>query len=275
MTRPSCSLTAVVLLAAVGGCGVFNDAFLTLLDPTGESSSLPNAPGHVIISFINNAEVDERLLSYLESPDGGNLVLTDAETRDLRPRVRFRVQVTYRSSGATQTPPTTTFEFVDGSSKLVDQDFDTASAPDLTANDLDNVVISCGSGVERIEVLPGAQVEVFIPAEIVEFQQRQLTTPAGDVDIEFVETQRISPQFRGMQPDDVDGDNNLVLRRNMDIRQVPVPIVRPVCGTVAAFVMSGVLEVPFLFDFPSYDIGDTATVASIGGQYAFVVQSVE
>ncbi|MGB0715037.1 MAG: hypothetical protein ACPGXK_04110, partial [Phycisphaerae bacterium] len=87
--------TLCVALVAGMGCGAFNPAFLNLLDDgSGQFITIDNAPGHVIVSFINNAEVSERLVSYLESPEGGGLVLTDEEKQNLRPRMRFRVLIT-------------------------------------------------------------------------------------------------------------------------------------------------------------------------------------
>ena len=127
-----------------------------------------------------------------------------------------------------------------------------------------------GGGVARVEVLPGADFEVFIPVELVEFTQREITSGTGQTTIEFVESQRFDPQFRALQPDVVDDDNNVILRRNVGIRDLPGPAVNPVCGTVIAIVMDGVLSVPFLpqgGNVPSYDVTDAATVGSIGGRY--------
>ena len=61
------------------GCGVFSSSFLSLLDPagTGVGATVDQPPGFVVITFSNNAQIDEQLLSYLESCAGGGLVLTD------------------------------------------------------------------------------------------------------------------------------------------------------------------------------------------------------
>ena len=231
---------------------------------------IPNAPGHVVIGFVNNAEVDDRLIQYLESPDGGNLVLNAAEKRLLRPRIRMRVRVTF-TNGATQT-----FEFIDGSASLIEQSSDAQAFPDLNQNDLDNVVVVCD--VARVEVVPGSQIEVFGPASIVEYEQRQVQTAGGDTgETQDIVRQTIPPQFWTLQVDDVDEDNNVLLRRNIDIRDAPVPVVNPVCGTVVAITMNGVLTAPLYrnFNFPSYDVGDDATVAGIGGRFEFRVVSIE
>jgi len=251
---------------------VFNPAFNDLLDPSGVTTAIPNAPGHVVITFVNNAEVDDRLIQHLENPppQGGGLVLTPAQRRSLKPRIRMRVRVTFTNS-ATQT-----FEFIDGSASLIEQSSDAQAFPDLNQNDLSNVVVVCD--VARVEVIPGSQIEVFVPASIVEYEQRQVQTAGGETgETQDVLRQTISPRFRALQVDDVDEDNNVLLRRNIDIRDAPVPVVNPVCGTVVAITMNGVLTVPFYGnrDFPSYDVGDDATVAGIGGRFEFRVVSLE
>jgi len=157
------------------GCGSFNPAFLNLLDSegTGQFATIDNAPGHVVISFINNAEVDEQLIRYLESPDGGSLILSDVDKRALRPRIRFRIRITF-AGGSTMD-----VEFINGSSNFVDPSFDTRSDPDLNQNDLDNVVVICD--VQRVEVLPTSPIEVFMPVPLQEYVQRQVTGQSGDV----------------------------------------------------------------------------------------------
>jgi hypothetical protein len=258
------------MVYAVGlGCTAFNPAFLDLLDTegTGQFATLGNAPGHVIVAFVNSAEVDEGLIAYLESAEGGNLVLTDAEKRALRPRVRFRVQVTF-ANGTTMP-----IEFIDGSTRLIDQDFDAQIFPDLNENDLDNVVLICD--VAAVQILPGSSIEVFIPVELLEYQQVQAATGEGiQTDIEYQLVQRISPQFRALQVDELDPDGNVTTRRNIGVRDVPPPVTQPACGSVIAFVLNGTLAVPFLDgvdDNPSYDQGDLSTVGTIGGRYEFTV----
>ncbi|UCE60805.1 MAG: hypothetical protein JSU63_03460 [Phycisphaerales bacterium] len=269
--RPSRVLLPMLLgLAGMGlsGCGGFlNPAFVELLDPTGQSTTVPNAAGHIVITFVDNAEVGERLLNYLEQE--GGLILDPYEKRQLRPRTRMRVQVTFDNGS------TSAFEFIDGSASLIDQTFDAQQFPDLNQNDLSNAVVACGAGVARIEVLPGSQIEVFVPVELVEWELRQVTNAAGDVTLEPNERQRFAPQFRALRQDDVDDDNNVLLRRNIDIRDMPVPVVNPVCGSVVAIVMNGALSVPFFQDAPGYDRDDEQTVAGIGGRFEFTVQSVE
>ncbi len=259
------SFLAGCLGIGLGGCGVFNSSFIALLDPSGASTTIPNASGHIVVQFVNNASVQERLITFLET--NGGLQLTDGEKLALKPRVRFRVLVTFRNGN------TTTFEIVDGSSNLIDQRFSAETFPDLNQNDLNNAVVACGAGVARVEVLPRSPIEVFIPVEWLEFAQREITNPAtGFVTFEFVRGQRFPPQFRALLPDDVDADNNVLARRNVGIRDLPGPAVNPVCGTVVVIVMDGVLSMPFLPEgggLASFDVGDRSTAGGIGGRFEF------
>ncbi|MGD2110067.1 MAG: hypothetical protein PVI86_11840 [Phycisphaerae bacterium] len=244
-----------------------NPAFVSLLDPTGAAglATVPNAPGHVVITVVNNAEVDERLLSFLESAEGGNLQLTEAEKRALRPRVRLRVQVTFSDQ------TTTDIEFVSGSRSLIDQNFSAQAFPDLNQNDLDNAVLICD--VSSVEVLPGSDIDVFVPVEVTGFDLIETTNQAGTViGVTFEARERRPPGFLPLQVDDIDEDGNITLQRNIGRRDVPSPVNNPRCGSVIAFVVNGVLSVPF-FDgaIPSFDREDEDTEAQIGGRYEFRV----
>ena len=270
--RPSRYSVLALTIGTVGlgllGCSAFNPAFVDLIagDAAGGFATIDNAPGHVVVTFINNAEVDERLVDYLVSAEGGGLTLTPAERRALKPRVRFRILVTF-TNGTEQR-----FEFVDGSVNLIDQDFDAAAFPDLNQNDLDNAVVACD--VARVELLPGSPVEVFAPVELLAYELVEVASAGGGTQrTEFELRERIPPQFRTLQQDDVDADQNVLLQRNIGVRDMPAPV-DPLCGSVVAFVLNGVLRVPFLTgvdDNPSYDRDDQATVAGIGGRYEFVV----
>ena len=271
VTRPSRYSVLVLTIGTVGlgflGCSAFNPAFVDLVtgDAAGSFSTIDNAPGHVVVTFINNAEVDERLVDYLVSTEGGGLTLTAAERRALKPRIRFRILVTF-SNGTEQR-----FEFVDGSVNLIDQDFDAAAFPDLNQNDLDNAVVACD--VARVELLPGSPVEVFVPVEMLAYELVEVAGVGGTQQTEFELRERISPQFRTLQQDDVDVDQNVLLQRNIGVRDMPAPV-NPLCGSVVAIVLNGVLRVPFLTgvdDNPSYDREDQTTIAGIGGRYEFVV----
>ncbi|UCC31380.1 MAG: hypothetical protein JSU86_03710 [Phycisphaerales bacterium] len=249
----------------VAGCGSFNPAFVNLLDPTGSLATIDRAPGHLVIGVVNNAEVDERLLAFLESAEGGNLVLTDAEKRLLRPRMRFRLRVTF-TDGSFQT-----IEFIDGSRNLVDQNFDTQAFPDLNQNDLNSVVVLCD--VASVELEPGTNIEVFIPVELTAFELVETTTPGGAISTSFEPRERIPPQFRALEIDETDADGNVLLQQNIGVRDVPSPTLDPICGSFIAVVVNGVLSVPFLdgvSNAPSYDRDDETTMASIGGRYEFL-----
>ena len=246
----------------LAGCGsIFNPAFTDVIDPTGASATLNNTSGHVVIGFVNNAEVAEGLVDYL-----GGLELTNAERRALRPRVRMRVLVTFANGN------TNSFEIVSGSKSLIDPNFDAEAFPDLNQNDLDNVVVLCD--VARVELDPDSPIEVFVPVELIEYRSREIETQEGGTTLVYETVQRIAPQFRSLQADQTDSDGNTILRANIDIRDLPGPVVNPGCGGVVAVVLNGVLSVPFLTgvdDDPSYDVGDLATVAGIGGRYEFMI----
>jgi hypothetical protein len=77
-----------------------------------------------------------------------------------------------------------------------------------------------------------------------------------------------------LQIDDVDEDGNVTLQRNIGRRDAPSPALNPLCGSVVAIVVDGVLSVPFLDEAssrPSYNVADNATAARIGGRYEFRV----
>lgn len=269
--QPRSSWGRVAAVCGIGlgllGCGSLNPAFVSLIDPTGTAglSTLPNAPGHVVITVVNNAEVDERLLSYLESTEGGNLQLTEAEKRALRPRLRMRVRVTFTDQ------TTTDIEFVGGSRNLIDQNFSAQAFPDLNQNDLDNAVVVCD--VASVALEPGSDIEAFVPVELTGFDLIETTNQTGTViGVTFEPRERRPPAFLPLDVDDVDADGNVSLQRNIGVRDVPSPVDNPRCGSVIAIVVNGVLSVPF-FDgaAPSFDRDDEATEAQIGGRYEFRV----
>ncbi len=262
-----CRLRLVVFwgaaLGLVAGCGsLFGAGFVDLISPG--SATINNSTGHVVLAFVNNAEVDERLVEYLTTT--GGLTLTNAERRELRPRVRFRIRVTYSNGNVNS------FEFVSGSRKLIDQRFDADAYPDLNQNDLDNTVVLCN--VARVELDPSASIEVFVPVELITYQSREIQNQQGGAVLVYQVQGRSAPQFRPLVPDTVDADGNTLLRANIDVRDVPGPVVNPSCGAVVSVVMGGVLRVPFLEnvdDDPSFDAADAATIAGIGGRYEFTV----
>lgn len=263
-----CSVALAVSLLGAGSCSAFNPAFVDVVAPGGAASTIDNAPGHVVIQFVNNAEVDERLIAYITSDDGGDLDLTDLERRQLRPRVRLRVQVTFTDGSIN------IVEFVDGSARLVDQAFDVTALPDLNQNDFSNAVVLCD--VARVEIAPQTDIDVFVPVPLVQYEIVEVVD-ANDivVGVTAVAREVSAPQFRPLQVDQTDADGNVLVRRNIGVRDVPSPIPEPLCGSVVTIVMNGVLSVPFLDEFgievPSFDQNDDSSVGGIGGRYEFVV----
>lgn len=258
-----CASFVCLITMGLGGCDAFSPGFVNVLDPDGTSGipTMDNAPGHVIISVINNAEISERLLSYLEQQGA----LTDLEP-PFRPRIRMRVLVTF-TDGTTQE-----IEYITGSSTLIEPPFDASRFPDLNQNDRDNSVVICD--VARVEVDPNSAIEVFIPVEMTEWELIDTGQAGGAVVTTFEQRGQIQPQFRVLAVDEVDNDGNVTRLRNIGIRVVPAAVSDLPCGSVVAIVIDGTLAVPF-FDAvgqePGYDQDDEATIGTIGGRYEFRV----
>lgn len=253
-----------LMLTAGTGCSAFNPAFLEIVDPTGEGqfSTLPPSPGHVIIAFSNNATVDERLINFLVTEDleegRPGVDLTDLERRSLRPRIRFRALVSFLD-GTDQV-----IEFVTGD-RIVDPRFAAQSETDLDQLDFDNAVVLCD--VARVEFLPSAPIEVFMPVQIQQWRFLPATETRED---SFRLEGLIAPAFRALRVD------TEALPGNIGLRDVPAAFDNPLCGSVVTIVVEGVLNVPFLNipeagGNPSFDIADTETAGRIGGRYDFTV----
>ncbi len=244
---------------------MFSPGFQTLVGGTTSGATIDSAPGHVVITFVNNAEVDEQLLAYLEG--NGDLMLDEAEKRALRPRVRFRVRVTFADESEVD------FEFVGGSVNLIDQRFDAQSYPDLNQNDMKTAVVVCD--VTAVEVAPETAIEVFIPVALIAYAWEPLTDIQGDVTRgTWVFAGAQLPTFWPLATDLVDNDFNTLQVRNIGIRDAPAPVEEARCGSVIAIVMDGTLTAPFLLEAtndPSYDEEDQDTIARIGGRYEFTV----
>lgn len=243
------------------GCGqFFTQGFIKLIDPEGASTAitLNNPSGHVVIQFVNNAEIDERLISYLETPDGGNLALTDAQKLALQPRFRFDVLITYQ----------------DASQSVLQIEFETAPDAVLEPGCIpadanfpveDNYVVICD--VLQIELLQDT-LEVLVPVAIDEYQLQQFTTVQGGISAEYALRDELPCGWRTLQLDD-DRSAETPLQRNVDPRTLP-GIVFPKCGDVITFEITGQLRVPFLTaaeQGPSYDIASESVVAGIGGRF--------
>lgn len=259
---------AVLSFLGCGGAGL-NPAFVSLFDPTGTSATLDNAPGHVIIAFVNNVTIDDRLLEYLEG--AGGVPLTDEQKEDLHPLIRATIFVTFTDQTTLQ------LEAVAGDPNLVEVGF---AGPSVTDDTIPAEVFTRVGICDVASVtLVTEETEVFIPVEITAFQLIQITNDSGNITgNEFEPRTRTPPQFRPLQIDDVDDNFNLVTLRNVDIRDVPSQVANPVCGAVIGIVLEGTLSVPFLerngvviSDAPSFDQDDEPTIAAIGGRYQFNV----
>jgi len=260
-----CAIPLVSLAAFFcSSCGdIFSPQFVDVLDPTGQSASISNAPGHVVVAFVNNATVDERIITYLESEEGGNLELTDAEKRSLRPVLRFDVVVTF-TDGSTQV-----VEFTSGSRFLVEPGVAGIAEQQLNDPDLTNAVVVCD--VDRVEVLDGS-IEVFVPVTIDGFEFQE---PTDNNQAFFHQTVALPPGFDFLMQDVITEDGT-VMEANVSPRGQPAPIDNPRCGRVVTIVANGVLSVPFLNEpeaggVPSYDVEDIFQTQGIGGRYSFVV----
>lgn len=254
MSRMSVLVCCAAL--ALGGCNAFNPAFINLLDPTGSAglSTIANSRGHVVITFANNADVDERVVAELVN---AGLELSEA----VKPRFRLRVRVTF-ADGSDQL-----IEFIDGSASLVDPTFNAQSEPDLNQNDLNTLVVVCD--VARVEVID--PIEVFVPLTWTVFD---FVDPTGLNPGFFRVSREETPRFVALQVDDVDEDLNTLLQRNVGLRDAPAPVNNPLCGSVVAITVNGVLSVPFFAQGgggPGFDVLDARAAASLGGRYEFAV----
>ncbi len=248
------------------GCGVFSSSFLTILDPagTGVGATVDQPPGFVVITFANNAEIDEQLLSYLESSAGGGLELTDAQKIALRPRVRLTVRITFTDD------TTLDVEFISGSSDFVEPRFLAQSAPDLNQNDLDTIVAVCD--VRSVELRPGSPIEVFIPVQMTLLGLLTVSGEGGQTIGSFQSLGVVTPRFRELQIDSP-GSDGIELRRNIGVEDMPGPIQNPLCGSVIGITLDGALSVPFhpSRTVPSYDQNDPIQVGTVGGRFEFRV----
>lgn len=251
----------------LGGCGVFNPAFVDLLgsDVGAQFSTIDSPPGHVIVSFINNVEFDDRLINYLI--DQG-VAISSEDRRSIKPLIRMRVRVTFVDRDPTTGEQVTAdFEFSSGSTEIVDPAFAQETKADRERAGLQNAVLLCD--VAKVEILPLSSLEVFIPVEILEYELVNVTGAGGTQATDFEIRGRRDPRFRQLRLDDAD-DVEDGLQRNIDQRDFSSQAPFVVCGNAVSFVVSGSLSVPFLTgtdDNPSFDRADVNTEARIGGRY--------
>lgn len=250
----------------LGGCGVFNPAFVDLLgsDVGAQFSTIDNPPGHVIVSFINNVEFDDRLINYLI--DQG-VAISSEDRRSIKPLIRMGVRVTFADiDPTTGERATLDFEFSSGSTEIVDPTFAQETKPDRERAGMQNAVLLCD--VTQVEIFPLSSLEVFVPVQILEYELVNVAGAGGAQDTDFEIRGRQDPRFRQLELDDAD-DVEGGLQRNIDQRDFSSQAF-PLCGNAVSFVVSGVLSVPFLTgtdDNPSFDRADVNTEARIGGRY--------
>jgi len=263
LARQVAGLTLVFsgLTVLLGGCDALNPAFVSVFTGTSGGESLPNAPGHVVVAFSNQTEVDESLLDYLQPLMG----LSNSAMQALVPRIRMRVRITYIDQSFE------VVEFQSGSRILVDPEFAAVSAPDLLETNFDNFVATCD--VASVQQEPGTNIEVFIPVQMTGYELVESTGTGGEVVTEFEPRSTIDPQFRALGVDEVDEDGDLILERNIGVRYTLSPVFNVICGSVIVITLHGTLAVPFDItpDAPSFDQDDEAAVAQIGGRYRFIV----
>ena len=272
------TIGGILLLAFALGFGscssVFNPSFLALVstpspDVTGAvpSITIPNSPGHVPIVFVNNTRFDDNLLNFLSG------IGVDTTQPNLRPRIRIRTAISYVNGG------TNTVEFIDGSD-IVQGSANTADGvqqnpllpTDLTENDLTNIVAICD--VSR--VAPGIEadnmtvtVEVFVPVFL-----KTIRVVEQDLIVQRELDMIAPPQFTVLEGDEVDGNQNITLLQNFDIRDIPVAATNLQCGSVVGFSISGTLQVPFVIDelgqnVPGFLDTDTLQQAASPGRFEF------
>gem|GEM_PF-1142694 len=278
--RSSLLVCAPALAFGLGaaGCSALNPAAVDVLFPpetaAGISTGLTeNAAGHVPIIFINNTRFSSAAVEFLRSQG------VDVDDPDLRPRVRFRVQVGF-SGGATST-----FEFVDGSdvfqSVLTIED-DQGNAviltanppPDLTESTLTNSVVLCDVAFVAPQTIPtdsNSSIEMYVPTFL-----KEITI----VETENVITRELNQTFRpGFSPllvDSVDESGIVVVTRNFGTRDIPGFPTNLTCGSVVTFVLSGDLTVPYVVDengntVPGFLDTNTASQEAIPGRFQLEV----
>jgi hypothetical protein len=249
------------------GCDALNPAFVEVVLPeeTQAQRTTENVRGHVPVFFINRTQFDGQLLDYLSS-----IGVVDPAAADVRARVRLLVNVQFINGVTLQ------FEFMDGSQVVQgsvdiggETQFVGTLPPDLLEPELINQVVQCD--VTRVEVVSGA-IEVFVPVFLKEIR----IEPGGEgTDPTRQLEQVIPPAFRALQVDDVDERLNVVVTRNIGIRDQPGPVIDVVCGSVVAFILEGTLEVPFVQDengalVPGYLDTDEPSEATIPGRYRVI-----
>jgi hypothetical protein len=268
----------VLALLPMLSCSAFNPAALEVLLPPDVAqevagSAVDNPTGHVPVVFINNTRFSGALLDYLRSQN------IEVDDPDLRPRVRFRVQVTFVGGAVS------TFEFVDGSDIIegsittTDENGNPVIIPavppeDLLENDLNNAVVLCDVGAVTPDVAitsTSSSLEVFEPAFL-----KVIRVVETDFVVRRELVRREQPQFLPLLVDEVDENDSVTVVRNFGTREIPGFPTNLTCGSVVAFELSGDLTVPFVVDennasVPGFLDTDTTSEATMPGRYALSV----
>ncbi len=273
LLRAGAGVVAMTALLWGAACSALNPAFVDTLafvdqDSIIASSTLPNSPGHIPVILINNTVFSPELLAFLERSQPGSV----PDDENLRPRIRFRVRVTFTDGN------TTTIEFVDGSQLVQgdpivgDPDFelDPLILPrDLTENALTNAVVLCNEALVTLDGL----IEMYIPVNL-----KEITIPlAGIVGNPVRQLVTITrPRFVPLLVDEVDVNGTVTVVRNFGVRDIPAPATNLLCGTVVAIVLNGTMTMPFVVDnngetVPGFLDTEGASQASIPGRFDLVL----
>lgn len=222
-------------------------------------TTISNAPGHVVVAFNNQTDIDEELLDYLAS------VGLDASS--MLPRIRADIRITFTDQTFT------IVEFVTGSDNLVEPDYAAQAATDLDQPLFNNFVGNCD--VAQVALDPGSSPEAYIPVKIIQYQLVETTSQGGQIVTDYQQRGIINPAYQPLQVDEVDDRGHVTLRRNIGVRDVLSPVPNVICGSNVVITVQGTLTVPYLDpvspDVPSVDQDDVETNAQIGGRFKFIV----
>ncbi|MFH0981496.1 MAG: hypothetical protein V2A79_08155 [Planctomycetota bacterium] len=271
---------ALLIALSTAGCSALNPSAINVLFPADVAASIggattENAPGHVVIIFINNTHFDGNVLNFLRNRG----IDVDSDP-NLRPRARFQVQVLF------STNVITTFEFVDGSA-VFDGVVTTVDAngvvtttaatppPDLTENTLNNMVVLCNvaavaPAVEITETT--SSLEMFVPTSL-----KEITVTATELGLIRRELKSVTPpRFVPLVVDAVDETGAVTEVHNFGTRDVPGFPTNLTCGSVVTFVLNGDLTLPFVVDetnanVPGYLDTDTPAQAAVPGRFELIV----
>lgn len=211
--------------------------------------------GLLLVEFVNEARIDESLYPFL---------LRDP-TEVLRPRFRFGLRVTFADGSDL------VYRLTSGTPGIVQAPFQPNDFPDILGPDLFPIHFPC-ENVRRVEI--DSTIDVFLPVRLYGYEFVEPQGDGGQVFHRYELRDTTPPNFHRLEVDDVDVDGNVLMLRNVGVRDLPAPVVNPLCGTTIVFRVDGTLDAPTLATVeqqPAYDRDDLAAVARLGGRYAFRV----